>query len=188
MIPGLALAIGGLLLALTGAGLWIDWYGRSRPPPQRADAVVVLGAQVMPNGALSTALLERARTGAELFKRGLAPLIIFSGGNTGGPTSEAKAALHVALDLGVPSTACLLEEGSLTTLENARRTAEILRARGLQRVVLVSDAFHLARAALLFRREGVDVQPVPSARTLDLPTRLQALFREVLSFSRLLGP
>ena len=178
-----------LLLAVgLGASLWIDWYGRTRGEPERADAVVVLGAKVLRSGEASDALLGRVATGAALFKRGLAPLIIFSGGNTGAPTSEAKAAQQIALGLGVPAQACLLEDESLTTLQNARCTAELLRARGLQRVVLVSDAFHLARAELLFRREGLAVQAVASQRELRWPTRVRLIIGELLSFARLLAP
>src|SRR6185503_13743198 len=76
-----------LLLALVGVltcgvfGLaWrVDRFGqRERAAP--ADALVVLGARVMPGGVPSGALLARVEKAVELYQRGLAPRLVFSGG------------------------------------------------------------------------------------------------------------
>ncbi len=183
MLPGLALLLA-LLLSALGFALWIDRFARALPPPEKAAAVVVLGAKVAPDGSPSPALERRVEAAAALFQQRLAPLVIFTGGAFGAQPSEARVAQRLALELGVPAAACLLEEESHTTAENARFTAPLLRARGIQQVLLVSDGYHLARARMLFRREGIAVLPVASARALTPKQRAGAALREVISFAR----
>jgi len=178
----------GCALLLLGWAAFIDRFGRTRPVPQAAAAIVVLGAKVLDSGRPSPALERRVEAAAELFKQRLAPLIIFSGGAFGALPSEAKVAQQLALQLDVPPQACLLEAESHTTAENARFTAQILRARGIQQVLLVSDDFHLLRAVLLFRREGVATIPVASKRVLTVGQRVRAAIRETVASLRLLLP
>ena len=91
-----------------------------------------------------------------LFEAGAAPLLLLSGGGRhAAPEAEAMRAL--ALAAGIPEAAILVEPRSRDTLGNARECALLLRARGLRRVMLVSDRAHLPRAALLFRLAGLDV-------------------------------
>lgn len=91
---------------------------------------------------------------------------------------------QLALGLGVPASACLLEDQSHTTKENARFTAEILRARGIQQVLLVTDGFHLLRSVRLFRRQGVATLPVASKRVLTPGQRVRAAVREAIASLR----
>lgn len=123
-------------------------------------AIVVLGARVLPGGVPSGALQARVERGVELFRRGRAPLLVFAGGVTTEPVPEALAARDLALELGVPPSACLVETASRTTEENAVFTARLLRERGIRRVWLVSDPFHLFRASRSFWRQGIDALPV----------------------------
>lgn len=74
-------------------------------------------------------------------------------------------------DLGVPDSALLLETRSRTTRENAIYTAELLKQRGLQPVLLVTSALHMHRAKKLFESQGIEVETVPTdheARPLSL--------------------
>jgi len=173
-------------LALVCWAAFIDRFGRTRPEPSAAAAVVVLGAKVLPSGTASPALERRVERAAELFQRRLAPLIIFSGGAFGSLPAEAKVAQQVALSLGVPPQACLLEAESHTTEENARFTAAILKARGIQQVLLVTDTFHLLRSKLLFGREGIATILVASRRQLSSGQRVRAAVREAIASVRVL--
>src|SRR6185437_10459810 len=119
-----------------------------------ADAVVVLGCALR-DGRPSPALARRVERGVALLRRGAAPLLVLSGG--GAPLSEAAAMRELALREGVGEAALLLEPRSRNTFENARETARLLQDRGLGRVVLVSDRYHLPRARLLFRAAGLAV-------------------------------
>jgi uncharacterized SAM-binding protein YcdF (DUF218 family) len=147
-----------------------------------AQAIVVLGARVLPDGTPSGALQARVERGVELWHAGAAPLLVFSGGAVTHPIPEAEVAYRLAAGLGVPAEACLCELESRSTRENARRTAALLEPRGIRRVLLVSDPFHLFRAARSFWREGMDAEPVPTqweARGLGRREHLLWTLREL---------
>jgi uncharacterized SAM-binding protein YcdF (DUF218 family) len=131
---------------------------------READAVVVLGAAVRPDGTPSEPLLRRIRHGITLYQAGAAPRLILCGGDVqGGGISEAAAMRSVALAAGVPVDAILMDERSTSTFENAAETAALLRMHGLRTVLVVSESFHLRRARMLFRLHGVAVAGVSAA-------------------------
>ena len=107
---------------------------------------------------------DRVWHAARLYHAGKAPLIIVSGGNTWNkPDMQSGAdAMRTLLEaLGVPNTAILVEESSRTTHENAVFTAKLAAERGIKRVLLVTAAWHMPRAAATFRRVGLEMVPVP---------------------------
>jgi len=164
---GLKAALG---LGFAGVGVfaWVYLYGRwsGESPRQKAQAIVVMGARVLPRGQPSRALYARAARAAQLFHEGVAPLLLVSGGRVDMPKSEAQAGCEVAMQYEVPPQACLKEEASHSTAQNAEYSAPLLRAQGVRHVVLVSDGYHLLRAAAYFRRQGFAVTPVASGRAL----------------------
>ena len=124
--------------------------------PSKADAIVVLGCRLEPDGAPSPRLRRRVACAVALYRAKAAPLMLFSGGGDG-PLAEAEAMRGLALAAGVPDAALVCEADSNNTAENAHYTTYLLRQRGLRRVILVSDRTHLPRAALLFRLAGVEI-------------------------------
>jgi len=119
-----------------------------------ADAIVVLGAPLAPDGRLSDVLRERVLAGHELWRAGLAPLVCVTGGPSRGRT-EAAAMAEALADLGVPADALRVEPEARTTAENATRVAALLAADGVRTVWLVTQPFHLRRACWLFERAGL---------------------------------
>src|SRR5690606_5264267 len=111
--------------------------------------IVVLGCRVRPDGSASLALARRTRHAAALYRRGLAPRIVLTGGVGAHPPSEARAAAAIARAEGVPEEALILEERSTSTEENAREARRRIDAR---RVLVVTDAYHVFRAERVFRR------------------------------------
>jgi len=153
----------------------------TRRPP-RADAIVALGAAFRRDGQASPALVRRARHAIALYEAGAAPLILFTGGPCGGGgRSEAEAMAAIASDSGVPEAAILLEAQARNTRENAVFSAEMLRRRGRRRVLLVTDAFHMPRARLVFRAQGLWVLPAPVP---EGPRRLLPWLREAAALLR----
>lgn len=171
-----ALALATLLafgwLASAGGVLWFA----SRDGAAPADAIVVLGAAQY-RGRPSPVLRARLDHAVELYAQGLAPRLVLTGGMAEGDTaSEAAVSRAYVLRAGVPDTALLLENEGRTTHQSLRAVAQLLEVRGLERVILVSDPFHLFRASVVARREGLAVRTSPTetegawARLVRQPT------------------
>ena len=133
-----------------------------------AQAIVVLGGTVKPPSGTSTEInLGRAGRiwyAARLFHADKAPLVLLSGGGDleRQAFSEARAMALFLQDLGVPAQAVALEEASRNTRENAAFSAELLKARGIEHILLVTSALHMPRALPLFKAQGIKVTPAPT--------------------------
>ncbi|MDX1689469.1 MAG: YdcF family protein [Acidimicrobiia bacterium] len=129
-----------------------------------ADAVVVLGAQVFSDGTPSPSLRRRVeRAVAEMRARRIT-VLVGCGGIGDGPRSEAETIRDLAVAAGVPPASVLLEDRSTSTLEHARNLRPIAAEHGWNRLLIVTDRFHLPRARFLFRRVGFDVEGAASDR------------------------
>ena len=144
---------------LAGALAWVAtlalvvWYG-GRDHAQPADAIVVLGAAQY-DGRPSPVLRARLNHGIALWRRGLAPRLVVTGGRgEGDTTTEAEVGRRYALRQGIPDSAILVEPAGRSTVESVRAVARLsgVGNRRLVRVVLVSDGYHLLRLRLLARR------------------------------------
>jgi uncharacterized SAM-binding protein YcdF (DUF218 family) len=160
----LLVAVGVLTCGLFGLAFVVDRFGQ-RERAVKADVVVVLGARVLPGGLGSPALRARVEKAVALYQRGLAPRLLFSGGVGVNPPAEARVMRELAVRLGVPEEACLLEERSHSTEQNARYSADMLRSLGARSVVVVSDPYHLLRARQYFRLHGFEVATSPALLT-----------------------
>lgn len=154
---------------------------------QTADVIVVLGAGLNRNDRPGPALIRRAERAAELYATGIAPAVICTGGvGSGRARSEADACAELLRARGVPAAAITLEEQSRSTEENAFYTRAIMDARGWETAVVVSDGYHLLRAALIFNRAGIAHTTSAAASGPPLGGLLSALGREVAAFHWLL--
>jgi uncharacterized SAM-binding protein YcdF (DUF218 family) len=160
--------IGSPIVSTIAAGLLESRYPPFDPTTSaRFDAVVVLGGGVMGKGSLRPAdqltglSLQRTLCGVERFAEGRAPRLVLSGGDATifgeGPT-EAVEMQRLAIRLGVPENAILLDDRARTTYENA---VGVKRALGQASILLVTSASHMPRAAALFRKQGFEVTPAP---------------------------
>ena len=116
--------------------IW-DYLGMHQTPEQ-ADIIVGFGN-------FNTNIARRA---AELYLRGLAPVVLFTGGlgrNTEGllPEPEAVRFARVAMECGVPEKAIVLEPESTNTAENILFTRRLLEERGIphERILGVHQTF-----------------------------------------------
>ena len=132
-----------------------------------AEAIVVLGGGVgspsvgYPYGDLYSSA-DRVWHASRLYRAGKAPVVVLTGGSDLklGQVSEAKAMAYFIEDLGVPPSALILEEQSLTTSQNAAMTTALLRGRNIKNILLVTSALHMERAQRLFIKQGLQVTPV----------------------------
>jgi len=141
-----------------------------REPFARYDAIVVLGASLV-NDALSPVLVERVTAAAALWRAGGAPLVVTTGGVTGGASrAEADVMADGLRERGV--TDIVVERTSLTTRDNARNTRKLVAARS---VWLVTQPFHGRRAARLFRAAGFEPHVWHIEDSLEYRDRRRAL-------------
>jgi uncharacterized SAM-binding protein YcdF (DUF218 family) len=139
---------------------------------QTADAIVVLGAgrrigEVEYGGdTLNGLSLERLRYAAHLHRTSRLPILVSGGKPDGGTLAEGRIMQRI-LDSEYCMPPRWVEDASLTTQDNARLSAPLLKPAGAQHIVLVSHAWHLRRAAPLFEAQGLDVVPagIQFART-----------------------
>jgi uncharacterized SAM-binding protein YcdF (DUF218 family) len=124
----------------------------------RADAIVVLGSGVMPEGELGDNSLRRTVHGIRLFRQGLAPRIVMLGPEYDGVV-EAEVRARYATDLGVPADALIVEPGGQSTRDEAHLVFARLGPGAT--IILVTGLDHMPRARRMFEREGMVVAAAP---------------------------
>ncbi len=144
-----------------------------------ADAVVVFGAGVLPDGRLSDALADRVRTACSLHREGCAKKLVFSGGPGRGKVHEADAMRYYAMKLGVPVRDIILDHGGVNTHATVTNTCELFRKRNFRRVLAVSHFYHLPRIKMAYRRQGCEVYTVPAKERYTLTLTPYFMAREV---------
>jgi uncharacterized SAM-binding protein YcdF (DUF218 family) len=173
-----ALLIAALLLLVIGGNRWVAGslaYSLERQflPPQevpQAEAIVLLGGgtesqdppRTMPEMNSSG---DRVLYAAWLYRQGAAPNILVSGGLldwTTMPTLPADDMAALLEFMGTPPEAIWRQSRSRNTYEDAVYCAEILREKGIQRILLVTSAFHMPRSVRLFEAQGLEVVPAPA--------------------------
>jgi uncharacterized SAM-binding protein YcdF (DUF218 family) len=148
---------------------------------QPAQAVVVFGAQVEPDGQASIALADRVATATALYREGLAPIVIMSGGTEPSGYDETLVMRDLAEAEGVPANAIILDHGGANTQATVIDTANIFGRRSIDRVLVVSQFYHLPRIKLAYAAAGYDVWTVPARDTPIKQTPL-LVAREIPAF------
>ncbi len=151
------------------------------PSAVTADAIVVLGAKVNPDGTLSHALEDRMATAIRLYGENPFRYLVLSGGVEASGLSEPQAMAIYAQREGVPRDRLILDEGGKDTLASARNCSAIARQRGFRKLLVVSTYFHNARTKMVFERSGIPCLTVP-ARYRPLVREPFFLFRETMAF------
>ncbi|HMK21641.1 MAG TPA: YdcF family protein [Terriglobales bacterium] len=149
-----------------------------------ADAIVVFGAAEY-SGHPSPVFRARLDHAYDLFQRGLAPVIITTGGAGSDPSfSEGGVGHDYLMHRGVPERSLIAETLGSDTAQSAQRVGVILRANGMHSCLAVSDEYHVFRIKELLQREGVQVYVAPrsGSRPRSPWQRMLAVLREVMSY------
>jgi uncharacterized SAM-binding protein YcdF (DUF218 family) len=170
-----------VLVAWVISMVMVERVGR-RDEAREADAIVVLGAAQYV-GRPSPVLRARVDHAVSLWKRGLAPTLILTGGTgVGDTTSEAAVARKYAMSRGVPDRAIVVEVKGRTTSESMRAVARIMDDREEKSLILVSDPFHMLRLSILARRHGLEPYTSPT-RTSPITSNREEHWKYLLSES-----
>jgi uncharacterized SAM-binding protein YcdF (DUF218 family) len=148
-----------ILLAIAiVAGLWTwAWLARRFAPKGNTqlthfDAIVVLGDPADKYGNPTPTELERVSEAVREYERGAAEHILFTGGAVHNQFVEAEVMARTAEAQGIPASAVVIEPDARNTVENACYAVRMMRARGWASAEVVSNAWHLGRAGLIFSR------------------------------------
>lgn len=153
---------------------------------ETADAIVILGSgsyfaapEYGDEDTVSERMLMRLRYGARLYRETNKPILIAGGTPEGNALSEAEQSERVLAEFNVPVQ--WLEQGSRNTYENARNAFALLQAEGIQRIYLVTHAWHMPRAAAIFRSAGFEVVEAPTAFTIWRKTTVLTFLPDAVS-------
>lgn len=179
----------------------IEWrYGPKIYSPEAAPAggtAIVFGAGLRRDGSPTAVLADRVVVASRLFLENKVERILMSGSRNSSGHNEPEAMRDLAIQLGVPDEAIILDPLGLRTFDTCRRAKQIF---ALEKVLLVSQAFHLPRA--LVTCEALGLNAVAAAADLrsyhpramrywelrEIPATLVALWDIVKSLGFSPGP
>src|SRR5258705_5610484 len=148
-----------------------------------ADAAVIFGARVYASGVPSPLLADRIRTGVELYRAGLVPTLVMSGGDGADGFNEALVMRDQGIGAGVSPKAILVDPAGVTTEATVANAIALLWDYSVPpSVIAVSQAYHLPRVQLSFATAGVDVLTVPAADPEPIGEMPLLVAREVPAF------
>jgi uncharacterized SAM-binding protein YcdF (DUF218 family) len=178
------LAVAGAFLLFLGITGMRILRAASEAPVRKADVIVIFGAAEYA-GRPSPVYRARLDHAFELFKKGMAPVVITTGGAGQDPDfSEGGVGRDYLLRRGVPEQALIAETQGADTAQSAERVANIMHVNGMHSCIAVSDAYHVFRIRALLEHEGikVEVAPRPESRPRSLLQRFSAVLREAMSY------
>lgn len=183
-----------LTLALIAAGICVVWtivvYSEvarqaSRQDVRKADAIVVFGAAEY-YGHPSAVFRARLDHAYLLFQRGLAPLIVITGGAADVPRySEGGVGRDYLIAKGVPDQDIIAETQSSDTSESAERVGAIFHTNDLHTCLAVSDGYHMFRVMKMLQKQGIVAYPSPrpDSRVPSRWARVRVNLREVAGYT-----
>lgn len=149
-----------------------------------ADAIVVFGAAEY-SGRPSPVYRARLNHAFDLFRQGVAPVVITTGGAAADPRfSEGGVGHDYLVSRGIPDANLIAETQGTDTAQSAERVAVIMRTNHMRSCVAVSDAYHVFRIRKLLQYENVQVYiaPRPDSRPRSALQRTEAVLREAASY------
>ena len=180
---GLGLAVVGWGIAFPLAQMLFFGTTDYRRP---ADAAVVFGARVYASGIPSQVLQDRIDTAVELYKAGLVPILVMSGGDGADGFNEAVVMRQSAIAEGVPAAAVVVDGSGVSTEATVANVAALIAGGQVAlphgTLIAVSQAYHLPRVQLAFASSGVDVLTVPAYDGRFISEMPILIGREMLAF------
>lgn len=130
---------------------------------KKADAILVLGCQVREDGSLSLMLQDRIDKAIELYEAGVSDKIIVSGDHGREEYDEVNAMKNYLIEKGIPSENIFMDHAGFSTYESLYRAQYIFKT---EKVVVVTQEYHLYRAVYIGNKLGIETYGVPAAKIL----------------------
>ncbi len=170
----LLVGLGGFTPLANALNAWMAGPTELRP----AEAIVVPGrGGADSDGILTNRSLRRTMLAITLYRKNLAPLLVFLGDR-----GEVDARMRLAQGLGIPDDRIVPARGANTTREESAALERLLRPRGVTRILLVADPIDMPRTRALLEQHGFTVlgAPTESSGPGDPESRLH-LLREIVT-------
>ena len=127
------------------------------PSAENYDAIIVLGAQVRPDGSPSVQLGWRLDAAEEAYRQKAVPVVVCGAQGKDEPMTEAEAMKQYLVGKGVPETDILTDPESFNTNQNLRNAAELLKnVPGVRKVLIVTSDYHVPRSLAIAKDLGFD--------------------------------
>lgn len=150
---------------------------------QPADLILILGAAEY-RGRPSPVLTARLNHALFLYRQGLAPRILTTGGKGGDPTfTEGEVARAYLSKHDIPSEAIIVESEGESTVHSTAAAAEIMRRMNLKSCIVVSDGYHIYRVKKMLEFQGMNVYGSPRPAAVREDWRQEWLyFRQAIAY------
>ncbi len=127
------------------------------PETDKYDAIIVLGAQVNPDGTPNVQLSWRLDTAYEAWQQKAVPVVVCGAQGKDEPLPEAEAMAAYLIEKGVPADSILKDPDSFNTNQNLRNAARLLgNMPDIRRVLIVTSDYHVPRSLALAEDLGFD--------------------------------
>lgn len=126
---------------------------------ENVDCILILGAGVYENNRPSGMLTDRLEFGIDLYEAGAANRLLMSGDHGRKEYDEVNVMKQYAVDAGIPSENIFMDHAGFSTYESLYRARDIFEA---QKIIIVTQEYHLYRALYVGEKLGLDVYGVPS--------------------------
>ena len=125
------------------------------PTSDQYDAIIILGAQVKPEGIPSVQLRWRLDTAFEAYRQKEVPVVVCGAKGKDEPVTEAEAMANYLTENGIPYENILQDSASFNTRQNLKNAAALLKKiPGIEKVLIVTSDYHLPRALAMARDQG----------------------------------
>ncbi|CAB3742132.1 hypothetical protein LMG22037_06569 [Paraburkholderia phenoliruptrix] len=124
--------------------------------PQKSDIAIVFGNQVHADGSPSSRLSARLDRARQCYDNGLCHQIFVSGGIDKQGTDEARAMEDYLVKRGIPKERIVMDNMGLDTWDTVRNASAYMQTHHLKSALVVTQYFHVPRAALALRRFGIN--------------------------------
>lgn len=142
-----------------------------------AQAAIVLGAYVTPDGQLCDMLADRVKTGVDLYKANKVKKLLMTGDHGKESYDEVNNMRKFAESLGVPKEDIFMDHAGFSTYESMYRAKEIFKVHS---AIIVTQKFHLPRAVYIAKKLGIDAKGVEADRHVYIGQEVYR-YREVLA-------
>ena len=141
-----------IYIGLIGMVCWKEAHVEA--PQDNYDAIIVLGAQVRPDGTPSIQLQWRLDAAAEAYRKHPCIIVVCGAQGSDEPDAEAHVMRRVLIEQGIPEDAVLMDDTSFNTRQNLLHAASLLEGKTAETVLVVTSDYHLPRSLRLAQDQG----------------------------------